>query len=281
MRLAAVILALCMPLTAQADLLNLLPLKRIERKMLYPLSKAQVDPSVIGLERATVHRLDQGSHELIVWALRANRTNAPTVLYFHGNAGNLANRATRFATLQTQGINVIAMSYPGSSGSSGLPSEATITGDALRVFQNVGNFIEGARTQDIVLIGESLGAAVAIALLTKLAPEARPSGIILEAPFTSTPDMARTMTDVPDNLISRIQDRWESLNRAQALTIPLLVIHGSADTVTPLRMGRAILEAAPIKDKDFMLVANASHSGTWRADTMPRLWRFIRTYGAR
>ncbi|MEP5151963.1 alpha/beta fold hydrolase [Planktotalea sp.] len=280
MRLILLILTLIAPLPLQAGLLDLLPLKRIERKMLYPLSASEVDPSAIGLQRAEVHRFDQGSYELVVWTLKAQRASAPTVLYFHGNAGNLATRAQRFATMQGQGFNVIAMSYPGSSGSGGLPSEETITNDALAVYKSVGQLIDGRTSQDVILMGESLGCAVAIALLTQLDPDERPSGIILEAPFTSTPDMARAVTDVPDNLVERIQDRWENLARAGALTIPLLVIHGSVDEVTPPRMGRAIFNAAPVKDKDFLLVPNATHSGTWRSDTMPRLWRFIRAYGA-
>lgn len=189
-------------------------------------------------------------------------------------------RAQRFQMLQAQGFNVLAMSYRGSSGSDGIPSEPAITNDALQLYQNAASYIAVNNPQDLILYGESLGSAVAIALLAQLPKEQRPSGVILEAPFTSFPDMARAVTDVPDNLISRISDRWDSLSRSEALTIPPLVIQRSADEVTPLRVGRAIFSAAPHSDKNFIAVKGASHSGTWRSDTLPKLWRFINTYGA-
>ena len=279
MRALLIALTLCTPAPALADLLHLLPLKRIERKMIYPLSAIEVDPASLGLSGANVHSISSSAEEIVVWTLSTARASAPTVLYFQGNAGNLASRASRFAAMQDQGINVIAMSYRGSSGSSGLPSETGITSDALTTFQRAGDLLPNTQARNLILYGESLGAAVAIALLAKLAPQDRPAGVILEAPFTSTPDMARAMTDVPDNLIARISDRWESRARAHALTIPTLVIHGTDDAVTPIEMGRAIFNAAPVTDKDFIAVRGASHSGTWRTDTMPRLWRFIRAYG--
>ena len=123
-----------------------------------------------------------------------------------------------------------------------------------------------------------MGAAVAIASLSAMQPPERPAGVILEAPFTSVPAMARAMTDVPDNLISRISDRWDSLGRAGALTVPLLVVHGTSDEVTPFEMGRTIFGAAPVRDKDFLAVRGACHSCTWQPQITRRLWRFIRDY---
>ena len=281
MRALFLILTLCLPMTAHAGLLDLLPLKRIERKMLYPLSTVEVPPADIGLNRAKAHDLDHAGHRLVVWTVLTAKPNAPTVLYFHGNAGNLAVRGERFALFQKQGINVIAMSYRGSSGSESVPSEAGITADALHVFNQVPSLISGATAEEIVLYGESLGSAVAISLLEKLPAHKRPAGLILEAPFTSTPAMARTMAELPENLIARISDRWDSLSRAASITVPMLVLHGSADEVTPIEMGRKMFRAAAIKDKDFIAVPNASHSATWRNETMPKIWRFIHAYGGR
>lgn len=275
-----VLLTLLLPVSASADWLDLLPLKRIERKAIYPLSRTEVDPAQLGLKRVETHRLERGARTLLLWTLRAPKASAPTVLYFHGNAGNLAVRAPRFATLQAQGFNVIAMSYPGSSGSGGLPSESTILADAKHVYQNASSLIPGVHHRDTILYGESLGSAVAIGLLASLARAQRPSGTILEAPFTSTPDMARAAGDVPENLIARISDRWDSASRAGALTTPLLILHGTADEVTPFEMGRALFNAAPVQDKDFVALAGATHSETWRSDSQPRMWRFIRRYGA-
>jgi len=271
---------LLLPAPVGAGLLDLLPLARIERKMIYPLSPQEVDPGALRLTNTAVHSLDRGGVRLIVWTMRADDPTGPTVLYFHGNAGNLATRSLRFAALQDQGINVIAMSYRGSSGSGGQPSEAAILSDAQAVFQQVDRFIDGLRPQDLVLYGESLGAAVAVGLMASLDSAERPAGAVLEAPFTSVPDMARAMAEVPDNLIARIQDRWNSLGRANTLTTPLLVVHGTADEVTPFAMGRTLFEQAATRDKTFVAAEGASHATTWRPDTMPQLWAFIHTHGA-
>jgi alpha-beta hydrolase superfamily lysophospholipase len=267
-----------LPITAHAGLLDLLPLKAIERKMIYPLSPEHVDPTRLGLPNTTEHRIDHPSASIVVWSVPATGKSRATVLYFHGNAGNLALRAERFKQMQAQGFDVLAMSYRGSSGSTGVPSETAITNDALHLYLNAGKYVPLRAPRNLILYGESLGSAVAIALLAKLSEAQRPSGVILEAPFTSIPDMARAVTDVPDTLISRISDRWESLPRGHSLTMPTLVLHGTADEVTPMRMGQAIFKAAPHKYKNFIAVKGASHSGTWRSDTMPKLWRFINTY---
>ena len=269
-----------LPMTAHAGLLDLLPLKMIERKMIYPLSADYNTPAQVGLPNTREYKMERARASIIVWSVPAKGKARATLLYFHGNGGNLAMRAQRFQLLQAQGFNVLAMSYRGSSGSDGVPSEPAITKDALQLYQNAANYVTMNSPQELILYGESLGAAVAISLLAQLPKDQRPSGAILEAPFTSIPDMARAVTDVSDNLISRISDRWDSLSRSDALTIPTLVIHGSADEITPLRMGRAIFSAAPHNDKNFIAVKAASHSGTWRSDTMPNLWRFITTYGA-
>jgi len=280
MRIIAILIALIAPIAAQAGLLDLMPLRKIERKMLYPLSSEEVVPSELELKQTQVLRIDRETAEIVVWRIEAKHPARATVIYFHGNAGNLAVRAERFKILQSQGFNVIAMSYRSSSGSTGLPSEIAILADARHVFEMVPQLFPKVTPQDVILYGESLGAAVAIGLLSEIEADARPAGLILEAPFTSIPEMANSVLDVPDSLISRIHDRWESLARAPSITIPTLVMHGTLDEVTPTRMGRAIFDAVPINDKDFIAVKGASHSATWRSDTMPRIWRFIRTYGA-
>lgn len=278
LRLLALV-ACVLPLQVFAGMLDLLPLAHIERKMIYPLSPEQQEPSALGLRNThSVNIQTQDGETLVVWVVRANAPG-PTVLYFHGNAGNLATRAQRFAWLQKNRINVVAMSYRGSSGSTGKPAQADITSDAQLVYAKLGSLLPGTEHSDVILYGESLGAAVSIALLSSLPRDERPSGVILEAPFTSIPDMARAMTEVPDNLIQRITNKWDSLGSASALTRPLLILHGTRDSVTPIKMGRRLFRAAPVKDKDFVAVAGASHSATWRNDTMPRILKFIRAYG--
>jgi hypothetical protein len=140
-----------LPITAHAGLLDLLPLKAIERKMIYPLSPEHVDPTRLGLPNTTEHRIDHPSASIVVWSVPATGKSRATVLYFHGNAGNLALRAERFKQMQAQGFDVLAMSYRGSSGSTGVPSETAITNDALHLYLNAGKYVPLRAPRNLIL----------------------------------------------------------------------------------------------------------------------------------
>lgn len=107
---------------------SLLNLDAIERQSLYPFNPTRVSPAAVllGLKERPIKI---GGETIVTWVGQP-RPKKPVIVYFHGNAGNLASRAGRFRRFRARGYGIIAMAYRGSSGSTGLPSEAAIISDA-------------------------------------------------------------------------------------------------------------------------------------------------------
>lgn len=250
-----------------------LGLGRIERAAVYPFDPARVPPAEAGLEAVREYELRGRGATLVLWVAQP-APGRPTVLYFHGNAGNLANRAERFAQFTGRGYGLIAPAYRGSSGSSGRPSERTLSRDAQRVYDGLGRFVPGLTPAGTVVFGESLGSAVALKLLAQR-PEAPPAAVVLEAPFTSLPDIVRHHYPALRPLLWRMTNVWNSRRHTAALSAPLLVLHGTDDDVVPIDQGREIFAAAGSDDKRFVAVPGAGHQAASHPAGQARLWRFL------
>lgn len=250
------------------SLLGILWLMRMS--LIYPLDPTHVPPDRSRLPDITERTLRTGDgNDLVIWTAPA-RAGEPTVLYFPGNAGNLDNRTERFRRFRLRGIGLVAMAYRGSSGSTGRASEAAVTADARllrdRMFDLLGSEANGA----VIYYGESLGAAVAVKLATTHAPD----GLILEAPFTSVPDVAAEALPIfPARLI--LDERWDTDEHIRDLSAPLLVIHGTEDEVVPYAQGRAVFDAAGMAQKFFESVEGGTHDNLWSVDVQKTIIGFL------
>lgn len=208
-----------------------------QRRLMYFPNAARVPPTAAGLNGISeqVLRTPDGV-DLVAWRAKA-RGRQPTLLYFHGNAGGLANRANRFAEYQASGFGLFAVSYRGYSGGTGQPSEAANIADARQAYDML--LAEGVAPESIVLYGESLGSGVAVAL----AAENRVGAVILDAPYTSIVDVAaRQYFWLPVRPL--LFDRYESAKKIGRVTAPLLILHGALDSLIPLEMGRKLYALA-------------------------------------
>ncbi len=161
----------------------------------------------------------------------------PTVTIFHGNGGSLRSQRYRLAYFKEAGMGVLLLAYRGYAGSDGRPSEDGLYVDARTALDWLN--AQGVSNDAIVLYGESLGSGVA----TKMASEREVALVVLEAPYTSTVDVAAwRFPIVPVGWL--MKDRYESLARINAVREPLLVMHGDADEVIPQTFGRRLFEAA-------------------------------------
>jgi fermentation-respiration switch protein FrsA (DUF1100 family) len=135
------------------------------------------------------------------------------------------------------GLGVLLVAYRGYSGNAGAPTEEGLYADARAALDWLDE--SGVASTSIVLYGISLGTGVA----TKMAAEREFAALVLEAPYTSTVDVAAfRFPIVPVGWL--MEDRFESLARIGAITEPLLVMHGSSDYTIPQRFGRRLFEAA-------------------------------------
>ncbi|TDR93378.1 alpha/beta hydrolase [Enterovirga rhinocerotis] len=181
------------------------------------------------------------------------------ILYFHGNGGNLLNRAERARMLTEEGRGLLLVSYRGYSGAGGTPSEEGLRRDALAAYR----FLSSYDPARIVVYGESLGSGVGV----RLASERRVGGVILDAPFTSVPDVARRVFwYLPVDLLAR--DRYRSIDRIGAIGAPLLILHGEEDGLIPVALGERLFAAAK-EPKRFVALPGVDHVGVLEEGGLP------------
>jgi fermentation-respiration switch protein FrsA (DUF1100 family) len=238
--------------------------------LIYPLDPTHVSPDRSRLPDITEQTLRTADgNDLVIWTAPA-RAGEPTVLYFPGNAGNLGDRTERFRRFRLQGIGLVAMAYRGSNGSTGKASEAAVTADARLLRDRMFDLLGTGKSSAVIYYGESLGSAVAVKLATTHAP----AGLILEAPFTSVPDVAAQAFPIfPARLI--LDEHWNTDEHIRNLNAPLLVIHGTEDEVVPYAHGLAVFDAAGVGEKFFESVEGGAHNNLWSVHIQKTIVGFL------
>lgn len=232
----------------------------LHRYFIYIPDRTRVDPKDAGLQGVdeVVFRAADGT-KLIAWYLPA-QAGKPTLLYFTGNSGNTANRASKIKAIAGDGYGVFMLNYRRYGGSEGRPSESRITADAVSAYDTLRGL--GVAPHDIVAYGESLGTAVA----TRLSLQRHVEGLVLEAPFTSIVDVGKLMWKYfPLDLI--MADQYRTIERIGAVTAPVFIVHGGRDGVIPLDQARHVFHMAA-EPKTMVVVPQAGHNdlferGAW------------------
>ncbi len=185
-----------------------------------------------------------------------HHTPRATILFCHGNTGNLGYYLSVFRYLTRLGVSIFAFDYRGYGQSEGRPSEAGIYHDARAAWRHLTTSI-GIVPDDILLFGHSLGGAVAIDLATQQAIPA----MIIQSTFTDMRSIARHLHS-PAHLVAK--NAFRSIEKIGALSMPKLFIHGDDDRKIPLTMGRELFEAAP-DPKAWYSVSGGLHNDLHRA----------------
>lgn len=242
-----------------------------QRALMYLPDRQRVDPASVALTGVSERVLNApDGTRLISWQARA-RGGAPTILYFHGNAGNLASRAERIKAFQERGWGVLMLSYRGYGGSGGRPSEPANIADGELAFQAL--LKDGITETDIVIYGESLGTGVAV----QIAAKHDVAGLILDAPFTSMVDAAAY--HYPWMWVRPfITDRYDSAAHILKVKSPILILHGKQDRVIPVAMGRRL--AAIAKDRARLeIFPEGGHVDLYDYGALGKISAFIETLG--
>ncbi len=227
-----------------------------ERLLYFPLRELEMTPDQLGLPCEEVRLTAEDGVGLHAWYLPVKNSRF-TVLLCHGNGGNISHRLDRAILMQRYlGTDVLLFDYRGYGRSDGTPNEQGTYRDGRAAYQFLTGETEIA-PQRIILFGESLGAAVAVELATQVPC----SALVLEAPFTSIPDMAREV--FPILPVGRfLRNRYENEKKMPSLRVPLLVLHGNRDRTVPFEQGRKVFEAAP-EPKRFHAITGAGHNDTY------------------
>lgn len=199
-------------------------------------------------------------HPLHGFVVTPSRAAAPptVVIAFHGNADLSAWLVPWGQELaQRSGATVFLPEYRGYGGIPGSSTYASSAQDARGALAWARGAFPGAR---VVLFGHSLGSAVASELAAHMSP-GQPAALVLQSPFTSARAMATRMLVPPIpglwSLISRVH--YDTRHIVASLDAPVSVAHGTRDVVIPVRMGRAVHEAAR-RPGELLIVEGAGHN---------------------
>ena len=207
-----------------------------QRSLMYFPERVRTTPAAAGFPEAQEIWLDPADGERVIAWHVPPRGDRPVVLYFHGNGGSLRLRVDRFRRIAADGVGLVALSYRGYGGSSGTPTEQGLIEDARAAYAYADEYYPGR----IALWGESLGTGVAVAL----AAEKPVTRIILDAPYTSTVDVAAAIYwFLPVRPL--MKDQFRSDERIKSVKVPVLILHGEADQVIPIRYGERLLAMIP------------------------------------
>lgn len=218
----------------------------------FPSPDIPVVPSDLGLEYESFE-LDLGASSVTGWIVHS-QPEAPWVLQFHGNGGNISGRIGHLALFHRLGFNGVVFDYRGYGKSRGQPSEAGLLADATAVREHLLNK-EQVDPSKLVYFGESLGGGVACAL----AEQQPPAGLLLKSTFTSVPDVAAEVYPfLPVRMLARTQ--FNSAQRIPKFNFPVMVAHGKADEVIPFHHGERLFEKAT-EPKRWMALAGTHNTG--------------------
>jgi hypothetical protein len=206
------------------------------------------------------------------WHLLAGGPSSarPTALYFSGNGGNRAYRIAETGLLMNAGADVLLFDYRGYGDNPGSPTEQDLADDARAVWR-FATQEQHVAPERIFLYGESLGGAVGTRLAAGLcAAGMPPAGLVLRSTFSTLADVAQHFYPlVPVKMF--LQERYASIEQIPHVTCPILVLHGTHDTIIPYALARKLFAAAPATaadgtPKQFIDLVHADHNDVVEAD---------------
>jgi len=210
-------------------------------------------PKQAGLAYEPVKISTTDGETLHGWFVPAAAANG-TVLFFHGNAGNISHRMEYLLMFHRLGYDTFIFDYRGYGESSGAPSESGTYLDAQAAWRYLTE-TKAIPPERIVLFGESLGGAVA----AWLAAREKPGALVLASVFTSVPDMAAKIYPfLPVRLLSRFD--YNTLEYLQSVACPVFVAHSHQDEIVPFEQGRALYQAA-LGPKQFLELQGGHNDG--------------------
>lgn len=233
-----------------------------QRGLVFPAPQGVASAAEAGLDGFADVVIETEDAERLRAFFRAPEPGRVLTIYFHGNAGSKIQRAPRGRVLAEDGRGVLLLAYRGYSGSTGRPSEAGLLEDGRAAYRFARAHAEPDR---IVLYGESLGTGVAV----PLAAEVPVAGVILDAPFTAAVDLARRAYPfVPVDLLMR--DPFRSIDRIGEIEAPILILHGTADPVTPFAHAERLYAAAP-EPKRLVVLEGEGHIRNFENGGLPEI----------
>lgn len=225
-----------------------------QRRLIYfPSQKAPL-PAYAGVPEMEVINLHTADGlTLKAWYRPHLMSHSATLVYFHGNAGHIGLRAPLVKPYLDAGFGVLLLTYRGYSGNPGNPDEEGLYRDGRAALEFLKQ--QGVPENSLVLVGESIGCAVAIELATKY----NVGALVLQAPFTSLRAVGAYHYPLIMPVSFFIKDKYDSLHKADKIHAPVLIIHGNKDKIIPPIFSERLFDALP-EPKQAIYVPNRGHN---------------------
>ena len=249
-------------------LLILIFLYFFQRNLMYHPNENNYTDDKMSVNIEKVKIITEDNIELLGWYHKKDSKKYKTILFFHGNAGSLENRIYKLNNFSEMDINFLIIAWRGFSGNKGKPSEKGLYQDGKSALDWLSN--KGIEEENIIIYGESLGTGVA----THVSQNKNFAGIILETPFTSMIDAAKTFYPyVPVGLL--LKDKFDNKSKIKNIKVPVLILHGEADQIVPFSMGKKMYELAN-KPKYSYFTKNDNHMMEYDENLIKALNSFIK-----
>ena len=241
-----------------------------QRNLLYHPSENNYQNDTIQFNHQEIFIKVNDEIKLKSWIINKDLKNFKTLVFFHGNAGDLSNRIYKLNELDKLNINILLISWRGFSGNEGYPTEKNLYEDAEAAIKWLNK--KKVSNSQIILYGESLGTGVAV----EIASKNNFNSIILESPFTSIENSAKIYYPyLPVKLL--LKDRYDSISKIKMVNSPILIMHGKKDDIVPFSMGIELLDKAN-NPKHSYFTSDDGHMMEFNPRLVNAIKNFIKKY---
>ena len=241
-----------------------------QRNLLYHPSENNYQNDTIQFNHQEIFIKVNDEIKLKSWIINKDLKNFKTLVFFHGNAGDLSNRIYKLNELDKLNINILLISWRGFSGNEGYPTEKNLYEDAEAAIKWLNK--KKVSNSQIILYGESLGTGVAV----EIASKNNFNSIILESPFTSIENSAKIYYPyLPVRFL--LKDRYDSISKIKKINSPILIMHGRKDDIVPFFMGKKLFEKAN-SPKDSYFTDIDDHMMEFNSQLLNKIKDFITKY---
>ena len=241
-----------------------------QRNLLYHPSENNYQNDTIQFNHQEIFIKVNDEIKLKSWIINKDLKNFKTLVFFHGNAGDLSNRIYKLNELDKLNINILLISWRGFSGNEGYPTEKNLYEDAEAAIKWLNK--KKVSNSQIILYGESLGTGVA----GEIASKNNFNSIILESPFTSIENSAKIYYPyLPVSFL--LKDRYDSISKIKKINSPILIMHGRKDDIVPFFMGKKLFEKAN-SPKDSYFTDIDDHMMEFNSQLLNKIKDFIKKY---
>ncbi len=226
------------------------------RQIYVPAKTVDLNPANLGMQFEEISFSTEDGENITGWFVPAKQgETAPTILFCHGNGGNISGRIESIATFHKLGCNVLIFDYRGYGASSGKPTEKGTYTDAYTAWKYLTSE-KNIPSSRIIIFGRSLGGSIA----TWLAEKVNPMALVIESSFTSAPDMAAKMFPLlPARLLCRY--KYNTISMIKNVKCPVLIAHSVEDEMIPFTHGRKLFEAANEPKRFIEMKGNHNYGG--------------------